>query len=63
MAMGDDDKLKGKLDKVKGHVKGAIGEATGNRDIKDEGDEDRAKGSMERLKGGIKNAVDPDNYK
>ena len=60
MAMGDDDKLEGKLDQAKGRVKNAAGEITGNRDLKDEGAMDKLKGKAKEIKGEIKGAVDPD---
>ena len=60
MAMGDDDKLEGKLDQAKGRVKNAAGEITGNREMKDEGAIDKLKGKMKEAKGSIKNALDRD---
>ena len=60
MPMGDDDKLEGKWDQVKGRVKNAAGELTGNRELKDEGMIDKLKGKMKEFKGSIKNALDPD---
>ncbi len=60
MAMGDDDKMEGKLDQAKGRVKKAWGEITDNPDRKAEGSMDKAKGTLKDIKGDIKNAIDPD---
>ncbi len=60
MAMGDDDKLKGKFDDMKGRAKKAWGEVTDNPEHKREGSMDKAKGKLEDIKGDIKNAIDPD---
>jgi len=60
MAMGDDDKLKGKLEDVKGRAKKAWGEMTGDREKKAEGTMDQGKGKLDELKGDIKGAIDPD---
>jgi uncharacterized protein YjbJ (UPF0337 family) len=62
MAMGDDDKLEGKLDQAKGRVKNAAGEISGNRDLKQEGAMDKLKGKAKEIKGEIKGAVDPDKH-
>jgi len=60
MAMGDDDKLEGKLDEVKGRVKKAAGEISGNRELEGEGAVDKLKGKLKEIKGAIKGAIDPD---
>ncbi len=60
MAMGDDDKIKGKFDDMKGRAKKAWGEVTNDPDRKTEGSMDKAKGKLETVKGEIKNAIDPD---
>ncbi len=60
MAMGDDDKMEGKLDKLKGRAKKAWGEITDNPDRKAEGSVDKGKGTLKDIKGDIKNALDPD---
>ncbi len=62
MAMGDDDKLKGSWDQLKGRAKKAAGELTDDEQKKSEGADDKAKGSLEKLKGNVKNLVDPDQY-
>jgi uncharacterized protein YjbJ (UPF0337 family) len=62
MAMGDDDKLKGKLDQTKGRVKSAAGEITGSRELKEEGAMDKLKGKAKEIKGDIKGALDPDKH-
>jgi len=60
MAMGDDDKLEGKLDEAKGRAKKAAGEISGNRDLENEGAVDKLKGKLKEIKGDIKGAIDPD---
>jgi uncharacterized protein YjbJ (UPF0337 family) len=60
MAMGDDDKIKGKLENVKGRAKTAWGELTGDKERKAEGTMDKGEGKLDELKGNIKNAIDPD---
>jgi uncharacterized protein YjbJ (UPF0337 family) len=62
MAMGDDDKLEGKLEHAKGRVKSAAGEITGNRELKEEGAIDKLKGKAKEIKGAIKGALDPDKH-
>ncbi len=63
MAMGDDDKIKGKLDDMKGRAKKAWGEITNDPDRKAEGDVDKGKGALKNIKGDIKNAIDPDSHR
>ncbi len=63
MAMGDDDKLKGKLKETKGRVKTAAGEISGSRELKREGAKDKLKGKLDDIKGSIKRALDPDKRK
>jgi len=58
MAMGDDDKLKGKMEDLKGRAKKAWGELTGNRETKAEGTMDKGKGKLGEAKGDVKNAID-----
>jgi uncharacterized protein YjbJ (UPF0337 family) len=60
MAMGDDDKLEGAWDKVKGRVKKALGELTDDEKTKREGSVDKAKGTLKEIKGDIKRKIDPD---
>lgn len=60
MAMGDDDKLEGSWDKLKGRAKKAFGELTGDRGKKTEGSADKAKGTMKDVEGDIKRSIDPD---
>jgi uncharacterized protein YjbJ (UPF0337 family) len=60
MAMGDDDKMKGKMEDLKGRAKKAWGEVTGDRESKAEGSMDKAKGKLDETKGDVKNAIDPD---
>jgi uncharacterized protein YjbJ (UPF0337 family) len=46
--MGD-----GSMDKAKGHTKEAIGDLTGDEDLKDEGKVDRASGAVKDTVGGV----------
>jgi uncharacterized protein YjbJ (UPF0337 family) len=62
MAMGDDDKLEGKLENAKGRVKSAAGEITGNRELKEEGALDKLKGKAKEIKGAIKDAIDKEKH-
>ena len=43
----------GSMDKAKGHTKEAIGDLTGNDELKDEGKVDRASGTVKDKVGGI----------
>ncbi len=60
MAMGDDDKMEGGIDKLKGKAKKAWGELTDDKEKKAEGQSDKLKGGMKDIKGDIKGALDPD---
>jgi uncharacterized protein YjbJ (UPF0337 family) len=43
----------GSMDKAKGHTKEALGDLTGDEDLKDEGKVDRASGSVKDKVGGV----------
>lgn len=43
----------GSMDKAKGHTKEAVGDLTGDEDLKDEGKVDRASGSLKEKVGGV----------
>jgi len=43
----------GSLDKAKGHTKEAVGDLTGDQELKDEGKVDRASGSIKDKVGGV----------
>jgi uncharacterized protein YjbJ (UPF0337 family) len=45
------------IDKTKGKVKQAIGDLTGNKELKSEGERDEAKGKVEGAVEDVKNAV------
>jgi uncharacterized protein YjbJ (UPF0337 family) len=62
MASGDYDKIKGKIDEMKGRAKKAWGELTHDPSRKAEGSMDKAKGKLEDVKGDIKNATDPEHH-
>ena len=43
----------GSMDKAKGHTKEAVGDLTGDQELKDEGKVDRASGTLKDKVGGI----------
>ena len=43
----------GSMDKAKGHTKEAVGDLTGDQDMKDEGKVDRASGKLKDTVGGV----------
>ncbi len=43
----------GSMDKAKGHTKEAVGDLTGDEELKDEGKVDRASGSVKDKVGGL----------
>jgi uncharacterized protein YjbJ (UPF0337 family) len=43
----------GSMDKAKGHTKEAVGDLTGDEELKDEGKVDRASGSVKDAVGGV----------
>jgi uncharacterized protein YjbJ (UPF0337 family) len=43
----------GSMDKAKGHTKEAVGDLTGDEDLKDEGKVDRASGTVKDTVGGV----------
>ena len=55
MASGDEHKIKGKLEQVKGAVKEGVGALTGNRSTEIEGKAERAKGALREGYGDLKN--------
>jgi uncharacterized protein YjbJ (UPF0337 family) len=48
-----DDMSDGSMDKAKGHTKEAVGDLTGDEELKDEGKVDRASGSVKGAVGGV----------
>ncbi len=52
----DSDRIKGKMDDVKGRVKRQVGEWTGDKDTQAEGIADQAKGKVQNAWGKIKDA-------
>lgn len=60
----NDDKIKGKIDDVKGRVKRQVGEWTGDENAQAEGAMDQAKGKVQNawgnVKDGVKDAFDKD---
>lgn len=50
----DSDRIKGKMDEVKGDVKKKIGEVTGDKSLQGEGIIDKAKGKVENAFGKLK---------
>ena len=58
MAIGDDDKLRGRWDEAKGRAKKAVGEIADDPELKREGTTDKIKGRIEDATGRVKNAID-----
>jgi uncharacterized protein YjbJ (UPF0337 family) len=58
----DSDRVKGKMDDVKGRVKRQVGEWTGDENAQAEGAADQAKGKVQnawgKLKDGVRDAAD-----
>jgi len=50
----DSDRIKGKMDEVKGDVKKKIGDLTGDKELQGEGIVDKAKGKVENAFGKLK---------
>ena len=57
MASGDEHKIKGKLEQIKGAVKEGVGALTGDRSTEIEGKAERAKGAVREGYGDLKNSV------
>ena len=53
----DKQRVKGALDKIKGSVKDAVGEATGNKRMQVEGKLDKTKGVVRTAVGDAKDSV------
>ena len=58
MAIGDDDRLRGRWDDAKGRAKKAAGEIADDPELKREGAKDKMKGKIEDVTGRVKNAID-----
>lgn len=54
---GNDDKVQGTVDDVKGRAQEAVGDLTNNPDDKSQGQANQAKGTVEKTTGDLKNAV------
>ncbi len=52
----NDDKVKGVLQKIGGHVEEAAGALVGDRNLKEAGEEDQLKGSAREAWGNVKDA-------
>jgi uncharacterized protein YjbJ (UPF0337 family) len=50
----DSDRIKGKMDEVKGDLKKKIGDVTGDKNLQGEGIVDKAKGKIENAFGKVK---------
>ena len=50
----DNDRIKGKIDEVKGDIKKKIGDVTGDKNLEGEGVVDKAKGKIENAFGKLK---------
>jgi uncharacterized protein YjbJ (UPF0337 family) len=60
MSTGDEHKIKGKLEQVKGAVKEGFGALTGDRSTEIEGKAERAKGALREGYGQLKNDLNSD---
>jgi len=60
MASGDEHKIKGKIDQVKGAVKEGFGALTGDRSTEIEGKAERAGGALREGYGELKNELTRD---
>ena len=54
---GNDDKLQGTADDVKGRAQEAVGDLTGDDDTKAKGQANQGKGTAEKVAGDVKNTV------
>jgi uncharacterized protein YjbJ (UPF0337 family) len=50
--------MAGKTDQIKGHAKEAVGDLTGNKDLKSEGKADRQAGEVKEKVGKVEEKVD-----
>jgi len=53
----DNDRIKGKMDDIKGRVKRQAGEWTGDKQLQDEGTMDQAKGKVQNAWGKVKDTA------
>ena len=53
----DKDRVKGKIDDIKGRIKRQAGEWTGDQQLQDEGTLDQAKGKVQNAWGKVKDAA------
>ena len=60
MASGDEHKIKGKIDQVKGAIKEGFGALTGDRSTEIEGKAERAGGALREGYGELKNELTRD---
>jgi uncharacterized protein YjbJ (UPF0337 family) len=60
MATGDEHRIKGKIEQVKGAVKEGFGALTGDRSTEIEGKGERVKGSLREGYGELKNDLNRD---
>lgn len=57
MSSSSRDRIEGTLDDAKGRGKMAVGDLTGDQDLKDEGAKDRATGAVKNLGADVKDKV------
>lgn len=55
--MWNKDERDGKVDQAKGRVKQAVGDLTGDKNLKSEGQVDEAKGKIQEAVGGVRRRV------
>ena len=54
--MSGTDKVKNKVEEVKGNVKEGVGDASGDESLKNEGEKDQAKGNLKQAGEKVKDA-------
>jgi len=54
---GNDDKIEGTADNLKGRAEEAVGDLTGNEDTQAKGQANQGKGTAEKVTGDVKNTV------
>ncbi len=57
MTTGNEDRLKGSIDILKGNAKKIVGVINDDQQLENEGSLDKVKGKLEKAKGNIKDAI------
>jgi uncharacterized protein YjbJ (UPF0337 family) len=59
MTTGNQDRLKGSIDTIKGNAKKIVGVIADDQKLQNEGSLDKVEGKLEKAKAGVKDAVQP----